>query len=115
MLMKPPLPLERAIQAAVVDHWRILGQPDTIVGAIPNAGALGMAGLTKGLADLVVLGPRVKAGFIELKRGPHSPVSDEQRDFRALCEKLRIPYALAIGRDQPIRVLEDWGVVRGAA
>jgi hypothetical protein len=27
----------------------------------------------------------------------------------------RAPYAVAIGRDQPIRILEDWGIVKRQA
>ncbi len=41
---------ESAIQSAVVEHWRVLGLPNTLVAAIPNAGALGQAGLNAGLS-----------------------------------------------------------------
>jgi hypothetical protein len=110
-----PPPLEKAVQAAAVEHWQKLGLPDTLVAAIPNAGALGQPGLTKGLADLFVLAPGLPIGFIELKREPNSPLSDEQLRFGALCVKLKIPYAVAVGRDEPIDVLEEWSVVRRAA
>jgi hypothetical protein len=113
-----PAPLEKAIQTAVVDHWRVLGLPDTLVAAIPNAGALGQPGLTKGLADLLVIAPSLPpacVAFIELKREERSLVSDAQRDFGRLCMKLGVPYALCVGRDEPIRLLEHWGVVRRAA
>jgi hypothetical protein len=112
-------PLERQIQAAVVDHWRILGQPNTLVAAIPNAGALGQPGLTAGLADLLVIGPDLpgegNAGFIELKRDMASVRTDAQVKFARLTVALGIPYAVAFGRDQPIKILELWGVVRKAA
>jgi hypothetical protein len=111
-------PLEKAIQRAVVDHWKALGLPDTLVAAIPNQGALGQPGLTAGVADLLVIGPDLphgaRAGFIELKRDPWSKVSDAQRAFGELCFKLDIPFAITVGRDQPIAVLEAWGVVRKA-
>jgi hypothetical protein len=112
-----PAPLEKAIQAAVVDHWRMLGQPDTLVAAVPNQFAHGQPGLTKGVPDLIVLGPRVPglAAFIELKRETSSPVSDPQHDFAGLCAKLGVAYALCVGRDEPIKLLEHWGVVRRAA
>ena len=109
-------PYESAIQAAVLEHWLTLGQPNTLVAAIPNAFAHGQPGLTKGLPDLLVIGPRVPGGvgFIELKRDQDSVVSDAQRGFGSLCAKLGVPYAICIGRDEPIRLLEAWGVVRPA-
>jgi hypothetical protein len=100
---------------AVVHHWRMLGLPRTLVAAIPNQNAHGQPGLTKGLGDLVAIAPGLPVGFIELKREPGSVVSDDQIDFGKLCIALGIPYALAIGRDQPIAILEAWNVVRRAA
>jgi hypothetical protein len=41
--------------------------------------------------------------------------SGELIDFGLLCIKLGVPYALCVGRDEPIRILEGWGVVRKAA
>jgi hypothetical protein len=38
----------------------------------------------------------------------------EQASAR-LCAELGVPHAYAIGRDEPIRVLEQWGVVKRAA
>lgn len=114
---RAPAPIEKAIQTSVVQHWKLLGFPDTLVAAIPNAGALGQPGLTCGLGDLLVLAPSLPGhvGFLELKRDKHSPISDAQLDFGALCAKLGVPYALCVGRDEPIRILEAWGVVRRAA
>jgi hypothetical protein len=112
-------PLEKAIQAAVVDHWRVLGLPNTLVAAIPNAGALGQPGLTCGLPDLLVMAPWLPGGFpvafIELKRDPDSRVSDDQRAFGKLCDRLGIRWEVSSGRDDPIALLEAWGVVRRAA
>jgi hypothetical protein len=113
-----PAPLEKAIQAAVVDHWRALGNLNTLVAAIPNQRAFGQPGLTRGLPDLLVIGPHVPGfavGFIELKRDNRSAVSDDQRLFARLCWELGISIEIACGRDEPIRVLEAWGVVRAAA
>jgi hypothetical protein len=112
-------PRETLIQEAVIEHWQRLGEPNTLVAAIPNQKAFGQPGLTKGLPDLLVMGPRVPghchAGFIELKRDRRSPVSEDQKSFARLCFDLAISIAIAYGRDEPIRVLEDWGVVRRAA
>jgi hypothetical protein len=106
-------PRESLIQAAVVDHWTLLGLPDTLVAAIPNANAHGQPGLTPGLPDLLVLGPGLPhgVGFIELKRTARSLVSDDQLRISDLCRALDIPYELTVGRDEPILVLERWGVV----
>ena len=111
-------PLEKAIQAGVVDHWAILGEPDTLVAAFPNAGAMGQPGLTPGLPDLLVMGPNLPGGFpvafIELKRDERSIVSDAQLEFQRLCAKLGARYAIAYGRDEPIALLEAWSVARRA-
>jgi hypothetical protein len=113
-----PPPLERDIQAAALDHWRLLGLPNTLVAAIPNQFAHGQPGLTPGLADLMVMGPEIPGdipvGFIELKRTIKSPSSEAQDDFARLCGRLGLRYVLAVGRDEPIRILEDWRIVRKA-
>jgi hypothetical protein len=106
---------EREIQASVLEHWLTLGVPNSLVAAIPNAFAHGQAGLTKGLADLLVLAPGLPVGFIELKRDRKSPRSDAQIEFGRLCDKLGVRYAVAVGRDEPIQVLKHWGAVKRAA
>jgi hypothetical protein len=108
-------PSETAIQAAVLEHWLALGLPNTLVAAIPNAFAHGQPGLTKGLADLMVLTPSIGVGFIELKKDGRYKRTDEQTAFGRLCGALHIPYALTVGRDEPIRVLEQWGAVKPQA
>ena len=111
------VPREVEIQAACLEHWLALGLPNTLVAAIPNAFAHGQPGLTRGLPDLLVLGPRVPSGvgFIELKRDAASPISAEQLAFGDLCFKLYIAHAICVGRDEPIRQLERWGVVKAQA
>jgi hypothetical protein len=104
-------PRERDIQAAVVDHFRALRMPMTQLACVPNARAFGQAGLTRGLPDLVVLGPELpygqKVGFIELKRrGGH--LSEAQIEFRQLAISLGVPFASTFGRDEPIDILEAW-------
>jgi hypothetical protein len=98
-----------------MDHWRLLGAPHTLLAAIPNARAFGQPGLTKGLPDLMAMGPDGFVGFIELKRDEKSKRSQQQIDFGWLCRSNNIPYALAVGRDEPIAILEDWGIVKVAA
>jgi hypothetical protein len=104
---------EAEIHKAVMDHWRKLGLPGTLVSTIPNAGAFGQAGLTKGLPDLMILAPGLPVGFIELKTDG-GKVSVHQVAFKALCDTMRIPMVITRGRDEPIRILEEWNVVRSA-
>jgi hypothetical protein len=110
-----PAPTEKSIQTAVCDHWKLLGDVATsIVAAIPNQNAHGQPGLTPGLPDLLVLGEGVPGGvgFVELKRDSRSPLSEAQTDFRDLCNHLGVTWRVAVGRDEPIGLLEAWGVVR---
>ncbi|KQQ04509.1 hypothetical protein ASF56_12230 [Methylobacterium sp. Leaf122] len=102
---------ESAVQAAVVQHWRMFGQPHTLVAAIPNEAATGQAGLTKGLPDLLIIGGRVRIAFMELKVAT-GRLSFEQKLFRNLCAFAGIEFVDAYGRDEPIAVLEGWGIVR---
>lgn len=107
---------EKAIQQAVLQHWRELGVEGSLVAAVPNAGSLGQPGLTKGIFDLLVIGGNIPGGlgFIELKTDK-GILSAAQERFKQLLIRNAIPYAVTYGRDEPIRVLEEWGVVRRAA
>lgn len=104
---------ESAIQSAVLRHWRTLGEPDTLVAAIPNAGALGQPGLHAGLFDLVCIGRHIPGcvGFIELK-ADDGGLSAAQETFKKLLLLHDISYAVTWGRDQPIEVLEAWKLVK---
>jgi hypothetical protein len=124
-LRQAPDPLEKDIQSAVIDHWRLLGRPMTLVAAIPNANAHGQPGLTPGLGDLLVMGPDIPGGlpiaFMELKRkrrsrrsetGKLSPTEEAQAGFAILCAQLGILCPTVYGRDEPIEYLERWNIVR---
>jgi hypothetical protein len=92
-------PLEKAIQAAVVGHWRLLGEPDASVTAIQG----------------IDLPGGFPVGFIELKHDRDADVGGAQLDFGRLCARLELRYVIAVGRDEPICILRDCGVVRRAA
>lgn len=112
ILARAAKPLREAdIQAAVMDFWRQLGRPDTLVAAIPNARAHGQPGLTPGLPDLLVLGGTIGVGFLELKTAS-GRLSDHQKRFAALCETLMLHYRVAYGLDDALRVLTDWRILR---
>lgn len=105
---------EAEIHKAVMAHWRSLGLPKTLVATIPNMGAMGQHGLTAGLPDLMVLAPDLPVGFIELK-ADKGKLSEAQKAFKERCVVLGIPMAVTYGRDEPVRVLEEWRVVRTSA
>jgi hypothetical protein len=109
-------PREGLIQAACIDHWRALGVPGSLVAAVPNAKAHGQPGLTRGLFDLVVMSPKLGdlTGWLELKTDD-GVLSDAQKLFKLVMIARGVPYAVTYGRDQPIRVLEEWGAVRAQA
>lgn len=105
---------EAQIHSAVIAHWKVFGLPGTLVATVPNAGAFGQPGLTRGLFDLIVMGGPVlrdRTGWLELK-AEKGRVSDAQKAFKAVCVATGAPYAIAFGRDEPITVLETWGVVK---
>jgi len=104
---------ERDIHKAVVDYWRSFGLPGTLVATIPNVPAFGQYGLTKGLFDLLAIAPGLPVGFIELKRDGGRP-SPEQLSFQEILNGCGVKNAITYGRDEPIRVLEAWNVVRRA-
>jgi hypothetical protein len=109
--MKSREPSEVAIHQAVLDHWRACGLPHTLVATIPNMGAAGQAGLTRGLPDLLVIGPKIGVRFIELKTAT-GRISDWQKAFIALCEAAGIPSPVVTrGRDEPIILLRSWSII----
>ena len=111
------VPSEKQIQQAVISHWKSFGLPGTLVAAIPNERAFGQPGLHRGLFDLIVIGGdylRGRTGFLELKTAT-GKLSPHQTTFRDILIHAGAPYAVAFGRDEPIKVLEEWRVVRPVA
>ncbi len=104
---------EFQIHKAVVAHWKALGIPGTLVATIPNMFAHGQAGLTKGLPDLILIAPKLH-GYLELKT-EIGKLTGPQEEFQALCIARGIPFYVTYGRDEPIRLLEELGIVRRAA
>lgn len=105
---------EAQIHKAVVAHWKALALPNTLVATLPNMGAMGQYGLTKGLPDLMVIAPGLPVGFIELKSA-RGKLGIDQAAFGNLCQAVQCRHAITYGRDEPIRVLEAWGAVRRQA
>jgi hypothetical protein len=111
-------PVEYCGLQKAVDHFKAElfedALPDVL---ITYQRAFGQAGLTKGLPDLLVLSPTLGAltGYIEQKRGRGGRLSDAQLGIGELIRERGAPYAVCRGRDEPIKVLEDWGAVRRQA
>lgn len=106
-------PSEDEITRAVIEHWRMLGVPGSLVASIPNKRAFGQAGLTPGLPDLLVMSPTLGmiTGFIELKTTTGKPSPAQVAIGQIILER-GIPYAVTFGRSEPINVLMRWGAVR---
>jgi hypothetical protein len=101
---------EAQITRHVIERWRTLGLPRTLVASIPNMGARGQYGLTPGLPDLVCVAPKF-VGFIELKT-EKGRTSKHQEAFQVLCEANDIPCAVTYGLDQAIATMERWNLIR---
>lgn len=104
---------EAQITKHVMERWNKMGLPNTIVASIPNMGARGQYGLTRGLPDLLCIGPGF-VGFLELKT-EKGRVSKDQRAFKSLCVANGIPHSITYGLEQAVTVLEHWKMIRRAA
>lgn len=102
--------LEKHIHKLVMDAWKRTGLPNTLVATIPNMRAAGQYGLTKGLPDLLVIGPH-GAGFVELKTAK-GKVSSHQEAFMAVAWHNGVAAVVTHGPDQPLAILREWGVIR---
>ena len=88
-----------------------MGVKDSLVATLANEYAHGQPGLTPGLADLLIIGPGGFVGFMELKSAK-GRLSKAQERFRAICDACGVPHRVTRGRDEPIEVLAEWGIVR---
>jgi len=87
--------------------------------AIPNAGTRGPAmanylkreGLTAGIADLCIMLPGGKVGWLELKTATGRQ-SAQQSAFELTCIGLDHPYALVRSLDEAIAILKQWGALK---
>lgn len=68
-------------------------------------------GVLPGVADLCIVFPGGRVGFLELKR-PGGHPSAEQRVFRADCENAGASYAIASTPEEVVEVLSCWGALR---
>ena len=111
---RAPKESERQIHAAVIAHWKACGLPETLVATIPNQFAHGQVGLTKGLPDLLVMGPKGFVAGLELK-AQGGRASLEQIAMQDRWRSMGVRYEITFGRDEPIQLLTSWGIVKGSA
>ena len=103
--MTPPALTERQIHRAVITRWKALGRKGTLIATIPNAGAMGQAGLTKGLPDLIVFGPD-GVHAIELKT-LKGKATVEQLAVQDTWRSTGCRHEVCHGLDAAIATLED--------
>ena len=111
---------EDSIQRALVDRWRWLGAPGSILAHLPNggfrnkatAGRMRAQGVLPGVPDLLIGSPASGLAFMELKRrgGRLSPA---QREVHAILRGIGVEVLTLDDLDTAIAALEARGVIRG--
>lgn len=109
---------EHDLQKQVLEYVSLKGDR-VFVFAIPNAGKRSPAtaarmraeGLMPGVADLCVMLPAGRIGWLELKASKGRQ-SAEQVTFEDVCEMLEHPYAIARTLDEAIVILKQWGALK---
>lgn len=108
---------EQSLQASMIDLFHALGVfKRAIVFSIPNegkrtkttAGRLKAMGLLPGIADLCIIFEG-RAHFAEVKT-QRGRLSTRQKDFRDLCERFGVPWAIFRSVEEAKRQLEEWRI-----
>ncbi|MEY9493720.1 VRR-NUC domain-containing protein [Bradyrhizobium elkanii] len=116
----PDDPLEHSIQVKVIDTIDVgKTHPDIFAFAVPNAGRRGFQtaqkmkaeGMRSGVADICIMMPEAKTGWLEMKR-LKGKQSTSQLGFQARCKRLGHPYAVAHTFDEAVTALRQMGVLR---
>lgn len=64
-------------------------------------------GLKKGVADYCILLEGGKVAFIEFKRNNKCKLTDSQKEFKEICEILKIPYFLCFEVETGINIIKE--------
>jgi uncharacterized NAD-dependent epimerase/dehydratase family protein len=105
---------EDRIQISILSALNLVF-PKVIIFHCPNGGhrnkieakKLKAMGVRPGVADLVVMLPSGKVGFIEVKSQKGRP-SQAQREFARLCREFGIPHSYARSIDDAITAVRAW-------
>lgn len=116
---KPRRDDEAQLQAAVVQHLKLLAPPNVIYYAIPNGehrskrtgGRLKAQGVIAGAPDMAFVLADGTAAYIEFKAAG-GRLSAPQKAFQARCDKIGIPYVVCWSIDSAIAVLKAWGCLK---
>jgi hypothetical protein len=111
---------EAAIQRAIVQHYHLRAAPGVFMFAVPNGGyrppveaaIMRATGTVAGVPDTVWIKDG-RAYFLELKAEGGRLSEAQERVLIALREAGALA-THAHGLDQALRVLEAWGILRGA-
>jgi hypothetical protein len=68
---------------------------------------LARMGVISGVADYCVIYEKGRVAFIEFKRNAKCKLSDSQKNFKADCEDLEIPYLLTYSVSEAIDFLSN--------
>jgi hypothetical protein len=77
-----------------------------------TAALLKRLGVLPGAFDLLLIGPDGVHHWLELKRAAGGKLSPRQQWFADELSARGVPYAVAAGFDQAVKVLQSWGVLR---
>jgi hypothetical protein len=110
---------EHSLQASLLEHLRFNAKPDVYWFAIPNAGRrswqagarMKAEGLTRGVADLCIMLPRGRTGWLEMKTAKGRQ-TDEQMGFQARCERMEHHYAVARNLEEAVDILKRWEALK---
>jgi len=110
---------EHLLQTFVLAHLEAYARRNVYAFAIPNAARrspmlaarMKAEGLRAGVADLCIMLPGGRTGWLELKnrKGRQSVA---QLSFAAICERLDHDYAVVRSLDEAITVLKAWGALK---
>jgi hypothetical protein len=112
---------EQAIQAAIFEHIAWRGVPGLVAWHTPNGGArrpveakiFKTLGVRAGVSDLIAVHD-AKIYALEIK-APGGRPTTSQLEFIAAMEAAGAYCCIAEGLDRALAVLEQWGLLRGAA
>lgn len=110
---------ETLVHEAVVTLLRFTAHPATIwyhaangEARSPRTGAkLKRMGVRRGVADICLVLPDGRAGFLEIKTDS-GRLSPDQKAFRDDCERSGARYAVVRSVDEAEQILRSWGALR---
>src|SRR5262245_53044494 len=112
---------ETAVQRAIVQHYKARAMPGTFMFAVPNGGVrskveaaiMKSTGTVAGVPDTIwIRDGKIYALEIKTEDGRPTPT---QLSTIAAMEAAGAYCCIAYGLDRCLQVLEQWGMLRGAA